>query len=309
MQVRSESGVVETRGVIFNIMRFAVNDGPGIRTTVFLKGCPLSCLWCHNPESQSFSPEPMYGPEKCIACRECVQACQHGAMRWHDSKPVTDVEHCQLCGACCDACPSEARRLVGYRVSVPDLVARILRDRIILEESNGGVTFSGGEPLAQADFLCAALEACRAEGLHTAVDTCGYARADVFERVSRLTDLFLFDLKLMDPIRHKDATGVENGPILRNLCAATGSGRELIVRIPVVPGINDDRDNVVSMLEFLASAGVKKVDLLPYHATGMEKYWRLHATRPKELAPPSDAQMNTLLDQFACRGFAVRIGG
>ena len=309
MQTRLESEVVETSGVIFNVMRFAVHDGPGIRTTVFLKGCPLSCSWCHNPESQSFSPEPMYGPDKCIACRECVQACHPGALQWHDDKPVRDGKRCQLCGECCDACPSEARRFVGYRVSVSDLVARILRDRIIMDESGGGVTFSGGEPLSQSDFLCAALDACRAEGLHTAVDTCGYARAEVFERVCKLTDLLLFDLKLMDPVRHKQATGVDNGLILENLLSAADSGRELIVRIPIVPGVNDDGTNVAATLEFMASAGVKNVDLLPYHATGVGKYRRLDASLPEEIIPPAEAQMRALHNQFASRGFAVRIGG
>ncbi len=296
-------------GTLFNLMRFAVNDGPGIRTTVFLKGCPLTCVWCHNPESQMPAPEVMFAPERCIACGECVRTCHHDALHWDGEKPVREAERCQLCGECCEACVSEARRRVGYRAAVPELLEQILRDRIIFEESGGGVTFSGGEPLLQAEFLCAMLTACRSEGIHTAVDTCGYAQVQTFSRVSEQADLLLFDLKLMNSDRHRQYTGVGNGVILKNLRSAVDMGKSLIVRIPIVPGVNDHQGNISATVKFLESAGVRNVDLLAYHETGVEKYRRLESEYPQELIPPTDAQMKGLCDQFAARGFVVRIGG
>jgi len=296
-------------GTLFNLMRFAVNDGPGIRTTVFLKGCPLSCLWCHNPESQMPTPEVMFAPERCIGCAECVRTCPNAALHWDEGKPVRETERCQLCGECCEECVAEARKRVGYRTTVPELLRQVLRDRIIFEESGGGVTFSGGEPLMQAEFLCAMLAACRCEGIHTAVDTCGYAPAETFSRVSKQADLLLFDLKLMNSYRHRQYTGVGNRLIVENLRSAAGMKRSLIVRIPIVPGVNDDQENASATMSFLESAGVRNIDLLAYHETGEGKYRRLAAEDQQKFTPPTDMQMRGLCDQFAARGFVVRIGG
>ena len=295
-------------GSVFNVMRFAVNDGPGIRTTVFLKGCPLLCLWCHNPESQKLTPELMFAEERCIACGDCVSACPHQALGWKDGRPVR-AEKCELCGECCDACPTDTRRMVGRRTTVKDLLRLILRDRIIYEESGGGVTFSGGEPLMQPEFLRAMLAACQSEGIHTAVDTCGYASAKSFSRIAELADLFLFDLKLMDRELHERFTGRGNGLVLENLRTAVHLGKQVRVRIPIVPGINDDEQNLGATMEFLASLKIQSVDLLPYHSTGTEKYRRLESANPAEIVPPTEAHMNSLRERFVARGFVVRIGG
>lgn len=298
-----------TTGTLFNLMRFAVNDGPGIRTTVFLKGCPLRCSWCHNPEGQSPKPQLMFAPERCICCGECVRACPHQALHWVGEGPVRAAERCQLCGACCAVCVSEARRQIGYQTTVADLVKEIVRDRIVFEESGGGVTFSGGEPLLQPGFLSAMLAACRLEGIRSAVDTCGYARPETFSRVCGLADLLLFDLKLMDEERHRQCTGSGNTMILENLRCALAMGKAVIVRIPVIPGVNDDPENIGATMNFLEAAGVRNVVLLPYHETGKEKYRRLESAGPMKFTPPPEEQMAGLGGQFAARGFLVRIGG
>jgi pyruvate formate lyase activating enzyme len=295
-------------GTIFNCMRFAVNDGPGIRTTVFLKGCPLRCIWCHNPESQETAPSLLYAPERCLSCGDCVHACTHGALRW-DGGPVRDQQKCELCGDCCNVCVSEARRLTGYRVTTDQLLQTILRDRILYDESSGGVTFSGGEPLSQPEFLQEILTACRAEGIHTTVDTCGYAKPDTFVRVCSHADMLLFDLKGMDSQRHGEVTGVGNEMILENLKIAAKMPILLVVRIPVVPGVNDEPANISATMEFLKSIGVARVDLLAYHQTGQEKYRRLGRECKYLATPPSSAQMETLLKQFSEHGFSVRVGG
>lgn len=299
----------ELRGLIFNVMRFSVHDGPGIRTTVFLKGCALSCWWCHNPESQSRKPEIMYAPERCVRCGDCLRACEHAALTWDDG-PIRDLSRCQQCGKCAQACLADARRLVGEWVSVSELVSRLRRDAVFFDQSGGGVTFSGGEPLVQPEFLFEALKACKAQGIHTAVDTCGYASRETMARISSVADLFLFDLKFADPERHRKYTGVTNGPILENLAMLAESGKPLMVRIPIVPGVNDDEANMRASMDILSRLGVRKVDLLSYHQTGTDKYQRIGSKYElQDVVPPSIEMMNELSDKFCREGFTVRIGG
>ena len=306
---RKSEASVEIKGLVFNIMRFSLHDGPGIRTTVFLKGCPLSCWWCHNPESQSVRPEVMWAAERCIRCGDCVPACEHAALSF-DNGPVRDAELCAQCGECADKCLTDARRYVGDLMTVEEVVSKARRDFVFFDESCGGVTFSGGEPLMQPDFLEAALKACKATGMHTAVDTCGFARPETMWRIMKLTDLILFDLKMVDAERHRKITGVSNEMILENLSMLVKEERPLIVRIPVIPGVNDDEANMDASMDLLAQLGVKRVDLLAYHAAGTEKYQRLGAKYRLEGAkPPAAENMKDLSDRFCRAGFAVRIGG
>lgn len=296
-------------GLVFNIMRFSVHDGPGIRTTVFLKGCPLSCPWCHNPESQSYQPEALYVSERCISCQTCCYVCESGALRWSNG-PQRDAARCTYCGACVEACPAEARKLMGTPIQVGELVEKIRRDVAFFDESGGGVTFSGGEPLAQPRFLEAALAACKTEGIHTVLDTCGYAPSAVLRRVMPYVDLFLFDLKLVDDTRHQHVVGVSNSSILENLSILASAHASLVVRIPVIPGINDDVQNLEQSFQLLGKLGLGKVDLLPFHATGIEKYHRLSLScRMGDLKPPTPAKMQEIAARFSCRGFEIRIGG
>jgi pyruvate formate lyase activating enzyme len=278
-----------TSGILFDLRRYSIHDGPGIRTAVFFKGCPLACAWCHNPESQSFRPELMLRSGRCIACGACVEACQPDAI---DVLHGVNRERCINCGKCVLVCPAEARELVGWQLTVDQVMAEIESDRVFYEQSGGGVTFTGGEPLAQPDFLVELLAGCRERGLHTVVDTSGYAPWSVIDRLRPLVDLFLFDLKLIDDARHIRWTGVSNADILTNLRRLSELGHALIVRIPVVPGINDDDVNLRAVGEFLTSLPqVPPVELLAYHNIAGAKYAGLGREHDlAELRPP-DAEL------------------
>ena len=243
----------QNAGVVFDIKKFSIHDGPGIRTTVFLKGCPLRCLWCHNPESQRSGPEVMLRGERCIACAACLEACAQGAITINGSGAVTDRALCIECGLCTASCYAEARELVGRTMTVAEVLAEIEGDISFYDESGGGVTFSGGDPLLQRDFLLALLKACRAKEIHTAVDTSGSFSWPALEMIRPYVDLFLYDLKLMDEERHKRVTGVSNRLILQNLEALSKLGHKIIIRVAVVPGINDDERNIYQTGAFAAS--------------------------------------------------------
>jgi pyruvate formate lyase activating enzyme len=208
-----------TTGIVFDIKKFSIHDGPGIRTTIFFKGCPLRCWWCHNPEGLTPEPELMIRANRCIRCDACLDVCPHGAISRDGDKVFTDVAKCLRCGTCVAACYAEARQIVGQEMAAAQVMAEIERDVPFYDESGGGATFSGGEPLLQPDFLCELLSACRARGIHTAVDTCGFAPWEVLDSVRKYVDLFLYDLKLMDEARHRAFTGVSNALILSNLRA------------------------------------------------------------------------------------------
>ena len=307
---RSTGGLLTT-GVVFDIRRYSIHDGPGIRTAVFLKGCPLSCLWCHNPEGQSPGFELVHHESRCIRCGACVEACPNGAAAWTDAGPVTDRAVCRACGTCEDACVADARQRVGREVTVEAVLAEVERDRPFYDRSGGGVTLTGGEPLFQPAFAAELLAEARARGLHTALDTCGAAAWDAFERVRAHVDLFLYDVKLIDEERHRRFTGASNRLLLANLRTLVGLGHRVRLRLPVVPGYTDDDANLAAVAAFAASLpGLDGVDLLPYHAAGAGKYARLGRPYALDaLRSPSPERMAGAAKILAHRGLATAAGG
>ncbi|MGC9335639.1 MAG: glycyl-radical enzyme activating protein [Anaerolineae bacterium] len=296
---------------MFDIKRFSIHDGPGIRTTVFFKGCPLTCPWCHNPESQAPDRELLLRPNRCIHCGACLDACPHGAVTRDGDHYGVAPDLCQLCGACVEVCYAEAREIVGRVMATAEVMAEVARDVAFYDQSGGGVTFSGGEPLAQPGFLQSLLRACRERGIHTALDTCGYAPWPVLDALRDDVDLFLYDVKLMDDDEHRRLTGVSNGPILENLRALSERGHAIVLRVPVIPGINDGPDEVRALAAFAASLPhLQGVDLLPYHATALDKYERLH--RPyglPGLRPPAAEALDEIVQQLDQPGIPVKVGG
>jgi len=298
-------------GTVFNIQRFSVHDGPGIRTTVFLKGCPLACAWCHNPEGIASGPEVTLSLNRCIECGECVQVCPLSLPVPGAAPTAEALDLCLSCGACAEACPCEARQLAGRHMTVEEVVAEVLKDRIFFDESGGGVTFSGGEPLWQAGFLRRLLSACRNLGIHTAVDTSGLASWEDLAAVAELTDLILYDIKMMDDGVHQTYTGVSNRPILANLRRLGAVHRRIWVRVPVIPGINDSQENLEATARLAASAeGVERVCLLPYHPLGEDKLRRLgRDSILTELSRPSTARMENLVNMVEATGVSASLGG
>ena len=306
-------------GIVFNIQKYSIQDGPGIRTTVFLKGCPLDCWWCHNPESQSPEPEITVIEGRCMRCGECRKVCVRGPVRppvlgggaGGTRGPAGEPAACTLCGKCVEACPTGARQMVGRRMNAAEVLAEVLKDRVFYEESGGGVTFSGGEPLRQPRFLQALLQACRDAGLHTAVDTCGFAPKEDLLAAAPLADLFLYDLKFMDESRHARFTGASNVSILDNLRALGDIHGNIWIRVPIIPGLNDSARELEALARCAASVpGVRQVNVLPYHGAGAYKSPRVgRAYRLQETAPPSPEYMEDVAARFRGHGLSVRIGG
>jgi pyruvate formate lyase activating enzyme len=287
-------------GAVFHIMRFSLHDGPGIRTAVFFKGCPLSCWWCHNPESQSPLPQVMFTPERCCRCGSCIDACPeraHDPAPWSPADPAPRVlaADCRLCGGCAEACPAEARRLAGRTMKASEILAEIERDTVFYDESSGGVTFTGGEPLGQPIIVETLLEACRKRRIHTAIETCGAVPRATILRAGRLADLILYDLKLIDEAKHRHYTGAGNRNILSNLEALLGAGARVTVRIPIVPGVNDTVADVAAFRSYLKRLPPHGLELLPYHATGADKYRRLDMPyRLADVQPPTEQHLQNI---------------
>ena len=298
-------------GTIFNIMRFAVNDGPGIRTTVFMKGCPLACAWCHNPEGLSAAHEVAYRADRCAHCGACIDACPEDALTDGVGGVERAADRCVSCGTCAGACYTGARENIGREIAVDALVAEVLKDRVFYDESGGGVTFSGGEPLLQFEFLMEALAACRKAGLRTAVETTGFASWEKVRALIPLTDLFLFDLKLMDPGRHREFTGVSNARIIENLRMLAAAGAPVTVRVPLVPGVNDDEANIRAVAALVADLGtVPSIHLLPFHAGASGKYGALGKPYAMaDLRSPSDDHVQSLASLITAHGITAHIGG
>ena len=262
----------EKTGIVFNIQKFSVNDGPGIRTVVFLKGCPLRCAWCANPESQMTREQVLWEKDKCIHCGHCVEICPEAAVKNEAKQIRIDLKRCSGCRACVAECPAQALKMEGERKSVREVLDVVMQDLPFYEESGGGLTLSGGEMLMQPDFAWNLLTAAKEEGLHTCSETTGMASSEVFTRVTEPVDELLFDLKHWNEEAHKEGTGVSNALPIANMRTAIHSGKSVLPRIPVIPGFNDSLTDAEELAKLLRTLGAKRCQLLPFHQFGENKY-------------------------------------
>jgi len=304
---------MNTLPLIFDIKRYSINDGPGIRVTVFFKGCPLACTWCHNPESQSPGLQKFYTFKNCIGCAKCIDSCPEKALHFDTEKLVlTDFTKCTLCGKCAEVCPSGAMEMVGRYESVEGIMKSIRKEILIMDTSGGGVTFSGGEPLMHPDLLLELLIQCGNEHIHRAVDTAGHVKKEVISAVAKHTDLFLYDLKHMDPIKHKKFTGVTNHMILQNLQFLAEAGNKIHIRIPLIEGFNSDDDNITSTASFISAlpGDTMPVFLLPYHSIASHKYIKMGGRyNPGQLTEPDSKNINRCIAIFKHHGLSVSLAG
>ena len=297
-------------GTIFNIQRYSIHDGPGIRTVIFVKGCPLHCVWCDNPEGQKRRPELVFFSDRCFACGMCVEACPRSALL--EGKGTIDIlrEKCDLCGACVPICYSGALQQIGKTMTVNEAIREVEKDRVFYEANDGGMTVSGGEPTTQPTFVEALLSVARERGFHTALETCGDVQWPVLKRLLRFTDLVLYDIKAMNESLHERWVGSSNVQILSNAVNVART-KPMIIRIPVVPGVNDGEENIRAVATFAAKLRrVKEIHLLPYHKLGAAKYARLNLKyQIGTLESPSDALMRELKEIVTESGFKTKIGG
>lgn len=303
-----------TKGQVFNIQHYSIHDGPGIRTTVFINGCPLRCVWCQNPESQSITPKIFFSADKCAGCGKCVGVCESKAIGLVNGKAITNRHFCIGCGKCIQVCPNEARNLMGKEMTAGEVFADVYADRVFYKNSGGGITISGGDPLAQHDFTLSILKLCKEANLHTTMDTTGYAKWEVLKKLLNYTDMVLYDFKHMNPEKHNNYTGVSNELILDNarMIIKKFPAIVFVARIPVIPGYNDDKENLDRVAKFIAEEldPSIKVHLLPYHKLGNKKYELLEEiSKVLEIEPPSDEHMQGLCTIFQNVGLQCVIGG
>ncbi|MHB1130766.1 MAG: glycyl-radical enzyme activating protein [Chloroflexota bacterium] len=308
-----------TKGLVFDIQRYSIHDGPGIRTLVFLKGCPLRCEWCCNPESQGAGPEIEFRSSLCQQCGHCLLVCPRGAVNVNlnvtDTAAKIDRNACDACGLCAEGCPTGALRLVGRWLTVDDVMREVLRDAAFYRRSGGGVTLSGGEPLAQPGFAAELLRACYEHNIGTAVETAGLVGWPAFEQVLPYVETFLYDVKHMDDVEHRRLTGVSNRLILENLRRLRELDAAVILRLPLIPPLNTSAENLGATADLAAELGIKQVHLMPFHQLGKDKYRRLGldyelAERPGlRDTPEGSALLGLAQTAFARRGLEVHVGG
>lgn len=298
-----ESVNYEKKGTIFNIQKFSVNDGPGIRTVVFFKGCPLRCRWCANPESQLSTVQILWDEKKCIGCRHCMEVCPEGAVSIRDGHIHMEPEKCTGCNQCVRECPAKALETEGGDKTVEEIMEVVMQDEVFYEESNGGITLSGGEILAQPEFARQLLLASREKGLHTCCETTGFARPEIFDKVIEYVDYVLFDMKHWNENKHIEGTGVSNELPLLNMKRAIAAGKEVLPRIPVIPGFNDSPEDAVQLARTLASIGAARCQLLPFHQFGENKYHLLDQQYAYEDVPSLHREeLEAYLQQFIDNG-------
>ena len=299
---------------ITNIQKFSIHDGDGIRTSVFFKGCPLKCEWCHNPETQRYEREIQYDPDKCTGCGSCVRVCPSHAVVLEDGKPVTDRKACTLCGRCENFCPAGIREVVGKEYTVKELVRELMKDQIFYEDSGGGVTFSGGEVMTMdMDYILAAARELHRQDITLTIDTCGYVPYEKLESLLPYVDTFLYDVKVMDPEIHRKYIGADNKLILENLVRLAKDGARIYIRIPVIREVNGNEKNMKETIAFLKEHDIHppQINLLPYHDTGSGKYPKLDMEyKGTDLHAPEREEMEGFVRLFVDAGFAnTKIGG
>ncbi len=301
---------METVGTIFNIQRYSIHDGPGIRTLVFFKGCPLRCLWCSNPESQNTYPEILFSKVKCIGCGKCSEVCSEDAIIKSADKRI-DRDKCNRCLKCIETCYAEALEVAGKKMTVEEVIKEVEKDRPFYEKSGGGITVSGGEPLMQPKFLIELLKECKNRNINTAIETCGYVSWKTFNEVLEYIDLVLFDLKHMDSNSHEEFTGKNNNIIIENIKKISKSKKLMIIRFPLIPGYNDSNKNIKQTGEFVKMLeGVNEINIIPFHRLGESKYekldmeWTMHDVKPPEIDRLEE--IKKILESY---GLKVKIGG
>ncbi|KXA90487.1 hypothetical protein AKJ66_01780 [candidate division MSBL1 archaeon SCGC-AAA259E22] len=299
-------------GIIFNVEKFAYQDGPGIRTLVFLKGCPLNCLWCSNPESQNAYPELMYFENKCTFCGRCLEECPKDAIKMNVEKErvETNRETCENCGACTEVCLNDARVIKGDKITVKEIMNEIKKDDLFYRNTGGGVTITGGEPMMQPAFVYSILKRCNDLSIHTAIETSAYVRWPIFSKISETLDLLMIDIKHMDPEEHEKYTGVSNELILENIRKISEKPSiEKVIRIPIIPGINDDRENIKKTAKFVSEVGIETIELLPYHELGISKYKALGRGYEINSTPPDAEHLKKLKEIIDSHIPVVRFEG
>jgi pyruvate formate lyase activating enzyme len=299
-----------TAAVIVSIQKFSVHDGPGIRTTIFFKGCPLTCQWCHNPESQKAGKELVLHSARCTLCGQCQKNCRQQAIRIAGNRLSYDQSNCTYCERCIDHCYNEAREFVGKEVTVEELMVEIEKDRPFYEQSGGGVTLSGGEAMTQIDFVEELVTCCNEQGISVAVDTCGYAPRENFIRIMKQINVFLYDIKLMDPALHSQYTGRDNLLILENLELLSRNGAVINIRLPLLEGINTEDSHIQSIIDFISRLAIRSINLLPYHDMAKGKYGKLHLDySAAAFSSPAEERLKEIQKMFEQANYQVKIGG